>query len=629
MAISPIATSLLVATVQDLRRHAPFSEMEQAHVEWMSSRLHLTYFPSGTEVLKPEAGPPEWLYVIKQGTLEAGQAGQGGLMQLHDGECFPLGALLANRAVGHHYRATTDTFCYLLPAAQFKALLKLSPAFSDFCTRRIASLLEQSQKTIQAEYATRDHAEAGFARPLKSLITRAPVVALPDDPLVDALALMSRERVGSVAVVDAEDKAIGILTLRDVLDRVALAGLAMHTPVHQVMTAKPITLPATATASEALLALAQHGIHHLLVTSEEKLVGVLSEKDLFSLRRLSVESVAAAIRQAASTQALSRIAPDIPALTHNLIAQGLDAEALTQIISALNDQLSQRVIELETARVDLSGIQWCWMALGSEGRREQTLASDQDNALIFRSDQPAESVRTILLPVCRRINDALATCGFPLCKGEIMASNPKWCLSQEEWRATFANWIHRGDSTALLHATIFFDFRPLYGAAELSDDLRSWLNGTIKQNRLFLKHMTENALANRPPLGLVRDFVVSSNGGQANTLDLKINGVTPFVDAARILAMYAGIRESGTAARLRLAARSWNMPAGEVGAWVAAFHFIQLLRLRRQHLAQTKGETPTNRIDPEQLNDLDRRILKEAFRQARKLQAKVGSYFEF
>lgn len=629
MPTATIAPSLLSATVRDLRRHAPFSEMSAADLEWMAGRLQLAYFPSGATLLTPEAGSPKWFYVIKQGALEAGQAGQTGLMQLHEGECFPLGALLADRAVGHHYRATTDTFCYLLPADAFHALLKLSPAFGDFCTRRIASLLVQSQKSIQAEYATKDHAEAGFSRPLSELIQRPPVVVHPDTPLVQALELMSRERVGSVAVVDAEGRPVGILTLRDALDRVVLAGLAMQAPVQQAMTAQPVTLTGTAMASEALLALARHGIHHVLVTRGEKLIGVISEKDLFALRRLSIESISATIRLAASMDELARIAPNISALAHNLIAQGLEAETLTHTISALNDHLTRRVIELETAHLNLPGVRWCWMALGSEGRREQTLASDQDNAFIFQSDQPAEIIRKLLLPVARRINNALAACGFPLCKGEIMASNAKWCLSDEEWRATFANWIQRADSPALLHASIFFDFRPLYGEAGLCDELRDWLNDAIKPNRLFLKKMTENALANRPPLGLVRNFVVSSGDDQMHTLDLKINGVTPFVDAARIFALYAGSNESGTAARLAAAARAWNMATNEVEAWVTALHFIQLLRLRRQHRAQTKGEAPTNRIDPEQLNDLDRRILKESFRQARKLQARLGSYFEF
>jgi CBS domain-containing protein len=234
-----------------------------------------------------------------------------------------------------------------------------------------------------------------------------------------------------------------------------------------------------------------------------------------------------------------------------------------------------------------------------------------------------------LLAFAGRVNQRLAECGFPLCTGGIMASNPKWCLSVDEWRATFANWIQRSDAPALLQASIFFDFRPLYGAKELSDDLREWLNGSIKDNRLFLKRMAENALANRPPLGLVRDFVVSTAGAQVHTLDLKINGITPFVDAARIFALHAGVSETGTAVRLRSAARAWKMPADEVEAWVAAFHFIQLLRVRHQHTQQTRGERVGNRIDPERLNALDRRILKEAFRQARKLQAIMSSYFEY
>lgn len=210
-----------------------------------------------------------------------------------------------------------------------------------------------------------------------------------------------------------------------------------------------------------------------------------------------------------------------------------------------------------------------------------------------------------------------------------MASNPKWCLGVEEWRATFANWIHRSDAPALLHASIFFDFRPLFGAHELSGALREWLNDNIKDNRLFLKCMAENALASRPPLGPVRDFVLSSGGAQAHTLNLKIKGITPFVDAARIFALYAGVSETGTLARLRGAARTWKMAAEEVEAWVAAFHFIQLLRVRHQHAQPSRDEVVGNRIDPEQHNALDRRILKEAFRQGRKLQAVIARYFEY
>ena len=631
MSTASIAPSLLAATVEDLRRHVPFSEMEAAHLEWMASRLQLAYFPAKAVVLGPDAGVPPWFYVVKQGSVEAGGAAEDSVIKLLAGECFPLGALLAGRAVANQFRASEDSFCYLLAAGDFHALLQQSPAFRDFCTRRIASLLEQSQKAVQSEYALRQDEDTRLERSLASVCSRAPVSVPRGTPLGTALQAMHQARVGSVAVTDETGQPLGILTLKDVLSRVTLPGLALDTPIEKAMTAKPVTLPVNARAREALLAMARHGIHHLLLVAEGKLVGVISEKDLFAIKRMSLQGVTAAIANAQDIAALKLAGRDIAALVHALLAQGMEADILTELIATLNDHLTRRLIELETAALDLPGVKWCWMALGSEGRMEQTLATDQDNALIFTVDHAAnkEAVRRRLQEAALRINHGLDACGFPLCKGGVMASNAKWCLSFEEWRATFANWIHRSDAPALLHATIFFDFRPLYGETALADELRSWLNRSIKENRLFLKRMAENALANRPPLGLVRDFVVSSDGKQANTLDLKLNGVTPFVDAARIFALHAGISETNTTARLRAAGRAWNTPPGEVEAWVAAFHFIQLLRLRHQHTAQIKGEAVGNRIDPERLNELDRRILKEAFRQARKLQNLMSSYFEY
>jgi len=625
----PFASSLLQATVEALRMQAPFSDMAEPDLAWLAARLSLAYFPQDATLLEAGGKPPDALFIIKQGMVEGKAPDREGtrLLQLAGGEIFPLGALLADRAVANRYVAATDTFCYRLPAADFHTLLGRSRVFSDFCTRRIASLLEQSQRAVQSDYALAQDAENRFSRPVRSLLRRAPVSVRPDTPLAEALAAMDEAWVGSVVVSDAEARPVGILTLKDVLKRVTLAGTPLSTPIATVMTASPVTLEGAAPVSDALLLMARQGLHHVPLVEAGRLIGVISEKDVFALRRLSMEGITGAIARAEDPASLPALAQDIGALAHSLLAQGMNAENLTAILTSLNDRLTQQVIALESRAAHLPDVEWCWLALGSEGRMEQTLATDQDNALIYRNATEAE--RTALLAFAQRVNQRLADCGFPLCTGGIMASNPKWCLSVEEWRATFANWIHRSDAPALLHASIFFDFRPLYGVHGLSDELRVWLNGSIKDNRLFLKRMTENALANRPPLGLVRDFVVSSDGAQAHTLDLKINGITPFVDVARIFALYAGVGETGTAARLRAAARTWKMAADEVEAWVAAFHFIQLLRVRHQHAQQTRGEIVGNRIDPEQLNALDRRILKEAFRQGRKLQAVMDRYFEF
>jgi CBS domain-containing protein len=616
---------LIQATVEALRRQAPFSDMAQADLAWAVERLSVVYYPQDAALIEADGKTPAHLFIVKQGVVEGESPGGQGkrLLQLTEGEMFPLGALLAERAVTNRYVAAADTFCYRLPAADFHALLARSRPFADFCSRRIANLLEQSRRAVQSEYALALDNENRFTRPARSLIRRQPVSVFPDTPLGDALAAMDAARVGSVVVADTQGRPLGILTLKDVLTRVTLAAVPLTTAVSAVMSLRPAVLDGAATVADALLTMAREGVHHLPLVEQGQLVGVISEKDVFTLRRLSMQGISGAIARAEEPAQLPALAQEIAALAHNLLAQGMNAESLTAILSSLNDKLTQRVIELEARAAALPDLEWCWLALGSEGRMEQTLATDQDNALIYRS--ASEDERAALLAFAERVNRRLAACGFPLCKGGIMASNPKWCQSLDQWRATFADWIHRGDAPALLHASVFFDFRPMYGAQALGDELRQWLLTAAKENRLFLKHMAQNALANRPPLGLVRDFVVAS----AHTLDLKINGITPFVDAARIFALYAGVSASSTVARLRGAGRAWRLATDEVEAWVAAFHFIQLLRLRHQHAAQTRGETVDNRIDPERLNALDRRILKEAFRQARKLQALLGRYFEF
>jgi CBS domain-containing protein len=305
-----------------------------------------------------------------------------------------------------------------------------------------------------------------------------------------------------------------------------------------------------------------------------------------------------------------------------MLAQGVAAEQLTQIITTLNDLLTTRIIELELEANPIPDVEFCWLALGSEGRFEQTLNTDQDNGIIFapRAGQNPAALREVMLPFARRINLALDACGFPLCGGDVMASNPKWCLSLEEWQATFDNWIYHGAPMDLLHSTIFFDFRPLYGANHLGSALRAWLQQAAPRNTRFLHQLAVNALRNRPPLGMVRDFVT----GEDHTVDLKLNGITPFVDAARIFSLAVGGVQTNTLERLREIAAPLHIQKHDIDAYCDAFLFIQLLRLRLHHEQNEQGKPLTNRVDPDTLNNLDRRILKEAFRQARKLQTKLG-----
>ena len=621
--ILPLANSLHRATLDALRRQAPFSAMAEDELLWLVQHLSVSYFARDAVLLEPADAPPDALFIIKQGTVAGATAEGHTVLQLATGEMFPLGALLAGRGAANRYIAATDTFCYLLAAADFHALLEKSTEFNDFCTRRIASLLEDSQRAVQSEYALALDDESRFARPLASLIRCAPLSVLPDTPLATALAAMEAARVGSVVVTDAAGQALGILTLKDVLARVTLAGVPLATPIAAVMTPDPATLSADSPVADALVLMARQGIHHIPLVREGRLLGVVSEKDIFALRRLSVEGITSAIARSEDPGPLPALAHDIGDLVHSLLAQGMDAENLTAIISSLNDRLTERIITLECEADDaLVGLRWCWLALGSEGRMEQTLATDQDNALIFAAAD--DSQRDALLAFALRVNHQLDACGFPLCKGGIMASNPRWCLSADGWQQQFTQWIDHGTPEALLNASIFFDFRPLTGDAALALDLRAWLNRAAQKNPRFLHQMAGNALRNRPPLGVVRDFVLSEDTAHPHTLDLKLNGATPFVDAARIFSLATGSSQTNTAKRLRAAAHALHIPDTELADWNRAFHFLQLLRLRHQHGQQRAGSAPDNHLDPDTLNPLDRRILKEALRQARKVQARLA-----
>jgi CBS domain-containing protein len=632
------SNSLIQHTVEQLRHYAPFDRMEPEHLAWLAERVDIGYYESGETIASPEQGVASRFCIIRQGVVvgrqAAGNADKSITHELQEGEFFPLSALLARRPVNTIFSASEDVFCYELAADDFYQLLRFSEIFNDYSTRRIANLVEQSAHTVQAEYSQHSKEMQSMSSPLSVVVRREPITCTPDTTVREVLETMHELSIGSmVAVVDGFP--VGVFTLHDVLDRVALPQIDLDQPIIGFMSESLFTLPPHAFAYEAALLMAKEGSRHVLVTDNGKLVGVVSERDLFALQRVGLRQISTTIRNARDLDTLKQSAKDIHQLAENMLAQGVAAEQLTQFISTLNDLLTVRIIEFELARVEAEpgwvDIEFCWLAMGSEGRYEQTLSTDQDNGIIFRTPAHTtpDQMRAQLLPLATAINVALDACGFPLCKGGIMASNPRWCLSCEEWENIFSQWISRGDGEELLNASIFFDFRPLFGKAELAQNLRNWLSGKVKNNRMFLRKMVENALGNRPPISLLRNFLVEKRGDSQNTLNLKINGVTPFVDAARIFSLAAGSGETSTAQRLRAACDAWRMDKTETDAWIESFLYIQLLRLRLQHHQTEKQEILSNRVNPDTLNTLDQHILKETFRQARILQGVLEKFFAF
>jgi CBS domain-containing protein len=633
--MSAMPGPMLDATVEALRRHAPYDRMDRASLEFLASQLSIAYYAKGARVTVPEQGVANRLYIIQRGLVRGeveGDANATDVVEYAGGDTFPLAAIMAKRPVRHAYIAAEDSFCYEASADVVEALVQRSPEFHAFCTSRVSALLQQSYAVLQAQYAQRSSNQQSLGVTLRELVRREPLRCGPQEPLRAALLAMQKAGIGSIVIVDEAGAPAGIFTERDLLRLAAADALDPGQAIGMCMTPSPHCLPASATAAEAAVLMVQRGIRHVIVVEEGRLTGVVSERDLFALQRTSMRGIVQALDSAAGTADLVQAAADIRALAANLLAQGVAAEQLIELIASLNDRLCSRILALESPRHDIAALKPCWIALGSEGRLEQTFATDQDNALIFDPGPlPIEEARARLVAFARAVNATLDACGFPLCKGDVMAGNPAWCLSGAEWRATFGNWIRNPLPQALLNSNIFYDFSPLWGDAASAHALREWLSQEVKGNDRFLRAMAVNAMDARPPLGLFSDFVTSGTGGERNTIDLKAEGTRPFVDAARILALASGVAQTNTAARLRRGGARLKMPDAEIAAMVEAFHFIQLLRLRHQHQHQNdgmggdaSGATNPNRIDPDTLNELDRRILKEAFRQARKLQRRIA-----
>jgi CBS domain-containing protein len=619
-----VPASLTAATIAQLQRHAPFDRMAPEHLEYLAARLKLKYFAADTAILDPTMGAPNRIYVIKQGAVIVGSAQRGGPeLALQEGECFPLGAMVAGRPVSGTYRAPHDTFCFELDAEGFNALVQMSSTFHDFCTRRIAHLLEHALVNLQSDIALNTGQRLPLERTLDQIVLREPVTCPGTTTVRAALEIMQREGIGSMLVTDAKGALAGIFTLKDLLSRVALGSASLEGPIAAVMTPDPVSMPPNAFAYEAALTMSERGIHHLVVMDGPRIAGLLSEKDLFALQRTGLRRIGVRIGEADTIEALAQIAGDAREMTRDLLVQGVEGAHLVRILASLNDRLSRRVIQLELAAGNIGIENICWIAMGSEGRDERTLASDQDNGIIFSDGGDAEAMRERLRPVAERINLALAEVGFALCRGNIMAGNPRWCLSESEWRARFASWIAEGDPAAVLGAVIFFDFRPLFGASALARRLREWLAQEVAGNARFLRSLAENALANRPPLGIVRDFATGIDKAHPEAIDLKINGTTLFVDGARVLALAHGVEATNTAERLRAAAERGRIMASDAEGWVTAMNFIQTARLRHQHAQLARGEPADNFVNPDRLTPLERRLLKEALRSARGLQQRL------
>ena len=612
-----------------LQQHAPFNNMDDSHLALFAENTTLRFFADGDVVLSPDDGVVTEFNIVKQGRIcgERENKRDGRTertFEISQGECFPVAALIGERPTRTLHRAAGDTFCLSLDHDAFVHIFADSEPFRDFCLRGVSSLLDQVNRHAQSKALASIGNNQSLDTPLERYALRNPIVCSPDAPIRKVVSRMHENAVGSMVITDDERRPVGIFTLRDLRTLIAEEQAGLDDSVASVMTPNPARLHSSADAFEAALLMAEHHFAHVcVVDDDDRLIGVVSERDLFSLQRVDLVHLARTIGTAAHLRTLISLRADVGRLVETMLAHGAASDQILRIITTLNDCTVRRVLELNLKTHD-PGISFTWLTFGSEGRQEQTLLTDQDNGILFETPDgmTADQAREKLLPFAGKVNDELAQCGFTLCKGNIMASNPKLCLSMEEWLDWFRRFIESATPENLLNSSIFMDIRSVFGPDDAVATLQQQVLGWTRKNTLFQKMMAANALTHRPPLNIFRGFIYAK-GGEKHMLDLKKQGLTPFVDSARIYALAHGVAASNALERIERLTEAGVFDRKDASAWKEAYNLIQMIRMRSHQEQLAAGQAPTNRIDPDDLNQLDRRILRESFRQAQRLQQKL------
>jgi CBS domain-containing protein len=323
---------------------------------------------------------------------------------------------------------------------------------------------------------------------------------------------------------------------------------------------------------------------------------------------------------------LARASRKIDRLIGMLLKANARAGNIARAISEINDRLVRRTLELVERDLGPAPVAWSWIVFGSEGRREQTFKTDQDNAIVYADPRDAEQARQALDWFPRftpRVRDALEKCGFPPCPAGYIAANPAWCRPLESWKHTFSVWIANPDAEAVLRALILFDFRPLQPDDGRAGELRTHLAAAIRRTPAFLGFLANQLAKNPPPLGFMNRIVVEREGEHRDRLNLKLKALTPIVDLARLFALEKGIPETGTLDRLR-ALRGLNTIVGSYGEELEqAFEFLMSLRIHHQHAQAAAGREPDNFVEPDRLSALEKKTAREAFGLVAKLQSLV------
>jgi CBS domain-containing protein len=588
-----------------VRATPPFDGLPQPAFDHAAKALEIVFFPAGTRLLQRGGTPSDHLYVIRKGAVRLERDGQT-LQVLEEGEIFGFTSLISGKAT-LDVNVEEDLLAYRLPRAEFQELLAHA-GFAGHFASGLADRLKNSLERSQVASFQPD-----LSLPVSSLV-RGPVVRVPRDCSVgDAARVMTEHGVAS-AIVDGEPP--GIVTDRDFRRRVLAEGRGPETGVREVMTSPLQTVPDDVPIYEAWRILLETGVHHLPLVKGPEIVGVVSATDLLKTTASGPVAVMRRVEKLGGRDALPGYGRKVTEMASALFTGGLEPTVIGGFVARLNDTLLGRILRWAEHDLGPPPCRYAWLVFGSEGRMEQTLLTDQDNALAWEDD--TEPARRYFEALAERVAEDLVAAGFPRCPGGYMAT--RWRGPLAWWESRFREWLDTPTPKALLEASIFFDFRPSHGTLDVS--VLDRIVSRAREAKTFLAAMAKSALTFHPPGGLLLRV-----RGESGRVDLKLKGVSPIVFLARVYGLESGARSSNTLNRLRAAVDAGLIARDTQATLSEAYRFVLGLRLREQLRMLSEGRPAVNVISLPDLSTIERSRLRDAFRAIEVWQERAAYHF--
>ncbi|MBI5649618.1 MAG: cyclic nucleotide-binding/CBS domain-containing protein [Chloroflexi bacterium] len=622
-------------TVDFLRQHYPFDLLATPELQTLAQSCSLEFFPKDTPILAQGGNPAQSLFVIQKGSVRMSVLSENDeeiiIDMRSEGEHFGLTSMMRGTVTQMNVAAVEDTICYLFPKPLVAQMMRGNVEFAEAILQASAQrYLEKALTEIRQGDVRPSGERMLFTLPVRALLNRE-LVSCAGDCTIQQVAIKMRDlRISSMVIVDAHGVGIGIVTDRDLRSRVIAEGMDALTPVAAIMVSPVISIDQDDLAFEALLKMLNMGIHHLLVVEQGKAVGVITSTDLMLLQGQSPLLVAKGVNQQNSVEDLSVSLQRANQIIPLMFKEGAHPSSIGRVIAEINDRVTQKLLTLAEREFGAPPLPYCWIVLGSEGRKEQTFKTDQDNALIYADpadDAQAQAAREYFARFAEWMGDALEKCGYPRCPGDYMARNPKWCQPARVWHNYFIRWISEPEPQQALYTTIFFDLRAVGPATELAIALQDDVFRRAKGQNIFLAHLARVAIGHTPPLGFFRNFVIEKSGPHKHTFNLKERGSGPIVDLVRVTALEHGIRETNTIERLHALADTGAMPREQAEELEHTYEFLMLMRLRHQMDLVSRNDKPDNFLNPDKITAMDRTTLREAFQTVARLQADISERF--